>query len=405
MNQHTTLQERFTNKKNINLLWNVLLDEFKINNSNKKIIDDIKIVFESNIKLFITRINPNLNIMELNKQFLSQVVLAVNKLFPNFKNTNYSQQRNQEENIKRITIHPDEVDTINEPYKIEDIQASRQSEFDKNVEQKRADMENYMIPRKPKELDFSDKNTDNKITSMDSLIAEKMAQRNLEIEHINFDTSINTENWLTPKETSVKNEKTMFENKNTIKNNENSRLKHISIDSNNNIKLSINETKELIQGQKRVSWNDSFEKKESTNNIFNKLKKQPIIEKKQDETNNMNFNNINKNEIMDDNINKNINENNEKRYAEQKSMPLPEVKQEEIIRNQTTQIVSNNDPILPKTEIVKQLNEMNKKIDNLYEIVLKLTGVIEKNVKVEMLQNEMLQNEILDNETLELSQI
>jgi hypothetical protein len=200
---------------------------------------------------------------------------------------------------------------------------------------------------------------------MDSLIAEKMAQRNLEIEqlqHINFDTS-NTENWLTPKETSVKNEKIIFEKnnfKNNNKNNENNRLKHISIDSNNNITLSINEPEQNKNLSKKVSWNDSLEQTESTINIFNKLKKQPVIERNHyDETNNI---------IIDDT----------KQYAEQQSMPLPNIKQEEIIRNQSTLPTSNNEPVLPKTEIIKQLNDMNKKIDNLYEMVFKLTSFIEQ---------------------------
>jgi hypothetical protein len=302
--------------------------------------------------------------MDLNKQFLSQIVLAVNKLFPNFKNGKPEQQYNQEQ-IKKITIYPDEV---SEPYKIEDIQASRQSDFDKNVQQKRIDMENYMIPQKPKELDFSDRNTDNKITSMDSLIAEKMAQRNLEIEQLqqlNYDTS-NTENWLTPKETSVKNEKIIFEknNKNDNKNNENNRLKHISFDS-NNMTLSINEPEQNKNSSKKVSWNDSVDKKETTVNIFNKLKKQPVTERNYyDETNNINIG-------IDDT----------KQYAEQQSMPLPNIKQEEIIRNQITLSTSNNEPVLPKTEIIKQLNDMNKKIDNLYEMIFKLTSFIEQKNK------------------------
>jgi len=352
------LRDQFTNKENLNLLWNVLLDEFNINNSNKNLINNIKMVFESNINPFITRANPKSNIMELNKLFLSQLVLAVNKLFPNFTSFNEANQ-----NIKRITIS-DEV-ILNEPYKIEDIQASRQSEFEKNVEQKRIDMENYMTPQKPKELDFSDKTSDVRITAMDSLIADKMAQRNLELEQLqngNFNTSlsINVENWLTPKETSVKNDKTMFD-KSITKNNENNRLKHISIDNNN---ITLLEPEQKSQNlTKKVSWDDSTEQKEPALNIFNKLKKQPIIEINQDEVLNMN---------------------DDKQYVEQKSMPLPEIKQEEIIRNKSTLITPNNEPILPKTEIIKQLNEMNKKIDNLHEIVLKLMGFIEKNNNVEI---------------------
>jgi hypothetical protein len=352
MNNFSNLQQQFTNKENLNLLWNVLLDEFNINNSNKKLINNIKIVFESNINPFILKVNPRSNIMELNKLFLSQVVLAVNKLLTN-TNTNTNNV------FKRITISDENI--LNEPYKIEDIQASRQNNFDKSLEQKRIDLENYMTPQKPKELNFSDNKSDSKITSMDSLIAEKMAERNLEIKQLhnsNFNTTINSDNWLTPQETSLKNEKTFITKNN--ENNENSRLKYISIDSNNNITLSINESQPSPQNTtKKVSWNIE---NEPTLNIFNKLKKQPIKE-----------------EIVEPNIDIDFEQGNEFKqrtiqYAEQKSIPLPNVKQEEIIRNQTTIIPPNNEPILPKTEIIRQLNEMNKKIDNLYEIILKLTN-------------------------------
>jgi hypothetical protein len=344
---------QFKNKDNLKLLWDVLLDELNINLMNKNLINNIRTVFESNINPFSSRVNPKSNIMELNKQFLSQVVLAVNRLFPNLK---------QEQNIKRITISNEEV---TEPYKIEDIHASRQTEFEKEVERKRMEMENYMTLQKPKELDFSDRNSDGKIKAMDSLVADKMAQRNMEIEQFqnnNYNKSIDPEKWLTPKETSVKNEKTLIEpkvieQKSIIKNDQNSRLKHISIDSNNNITLSIDETNQKL---KKVSWDDQSDK-DSTINIFNKLKKQPAIE-------------VNQNDI--------INITDEKQYIEQKSMPLPEVKQEEIIRNQVTLPTPNNEPVIPKTEIIKQLNEMNKKIDTLYEMIFKLTTSMEKNTYI-----------------------
>jgi hypothetical protein len=359
---------QFTNKQNIKLLWEVLLDELNINKTNTKLIGNIRTVFESNINPFSSRANPKLQIMELNKQFLSQVVLAVNRLFPTIK---------QEQNIKRITILDEEVSDFKEPYKIEDIHASRQSEFEKEVERKRMEMENYMTPQKPRELDFSDRNSDGKIKAMDSLVADKMAQRNFEIEQFqnnNYNSSsIDPEKWLTPKETSVKNEKTtmepkvaalepkVIEQKPIIKNNQNSKLKHISIDSNNNITLSIDE---IEPKNKKVSWDDLGDQQESTISIFNKLKKQPIVELPLET----------------------ITEVEEKQYIEQKSIPLPQVKREEIQRNKVTLPTSINEPLIPKTEIIKQLNEMNKKIDNLYDMIYKLTNLIEKNNNTEVME-------------------
>jgi len=320
---------QFTNKQNLKLLWDVLLDEININASNKTLISNIKTIFDSNIHPFTSRTNPNLNIMELNKQFLSQVVLAVNRLFPNLQ---------KEQNIQKITIFPEIEDNL-DPYKIEDIQSLRQNEFEKEVEKKKIELDTYMTPNKPKELDFSNKNLDGKIKSMDSLIAEKLEQRNLEIEYLqnnNYNTTIiDSENWLTPKETSVKNENINFFKKN--------------INNTNNINLTINE---LEQNKiKKVS----FEKEETTINVFSKLKKQ---------TSNINLNNS---------------------YDEQQSLPLPLPLIEEKQITEEKQINNFNkadkDPILPKAEIINQLNDMNIKIDKLYEIVSKLTNLIQDNKK------------------------
>jgi len=337
---------QFTNKQNIQLLWEVLLDELQINNNNKSLVNNIRNVFESNIHPFTSRTKPNASIIELNKQFLSQVVLAVNKLFPNF---NEIKQR-QEQNIKRIQIATEE---INEPYKIEDIQSSRQTDFERELETKRMDLENYMTPQKPKEVDFSYGNLDGKITSMDSLIADKMNQRNLEVEQFNNSLhntlGVNPEQWLKSKETSLNNEKNIEQKlvKNDLVKNDlvKNRLKHINIDENNNISLN-----QIITGNKT---NKSVSFEDSNINIFQKLKRQPI-----EEENYTGFE--------------------QKQYMEQKSQPLPEIKQEQINRGTKTIEKQPNIPIIPKNEMVKQLNDMNTKIDNLYELVFKLTISIQE---------------------------
>jgi hypothetical protein len=302
------------------MLWEVLLDELNINSNNIKLISNIKTVFDSNINPFLLRANKTSAIMVLNKQFLGQVVLAVNRLFPTLK---------QDQVIKKITITNEE---ILEPYKIEDIHASRQSNFEKEVDKKKIELETYMIPNKPQNLDFSDNNTNNplinKITEMGPLLAEKMAERNLELEQIqntNYNSStVNPEIWLKSLETSVKTDN-----------------KDIKINS------------------KKVSF---INEEETTKTIFQKLKKSQTIS-------------------IDDPITLTIYENTNNisdKYIEQKSMPLPEQKSENNQRNiiPNTNSIIQNIPMIPNHEFIKQLNEMNTKIDSLYEIVNTLTNSI-----------------------------
>ena len=346
---------KFNNIPNINLLWDVLLDELCINTSNKTLVTNIKTVFESNIKLFTARCNPKTHIMELNKQFLSQVVFAVNRLFPNLN------KQNQEQNIKKINITNEES---SEPYKIEDIQLSRQTEFEKGVERKRMELENYMTPQKPKELDFSYGDLDGKITEMDSLISEKMVQRNLDIEQLYNSSNIDPETWLKPKETSVKTEKinrlqNKLTNTNTNTNDKDLKKKVSFADFSSNNAISNNAI-----SNNAISNNDINDP--SLINIFQKLKRQPVIK----ETD------LDIKEIIFEEEKPVL----EKRgYAEQNSQPLSEIKQDQIKQDQINRgaiIQQQIVPIVPKNEVIKQLNEMNTKIDNLYEMIFKLTNSI-----------------------------
>ena len=95
---------KFLNKQNMKLLWDVLLDELNIDTNNKSILTNVRTVFESNIQPFTKNTSANLNgntqLVGLNKLFLSQVLIAVNRLFPNLK---------QEQEYKRIQISSEEI--------------------------------------------------------------------------------------------------------------------------------------------------------------------------------------------------------------------------------------------------------------------------------------------------------
>lgn len=270
-----TNNNKFLNKDNINLLWDVLLDELHMQNESapSSIVKGIRSVFETNINPFITRAKPNSNIMELNKLFLAQIITAVNRLFPNLKQ------------IRTINISDEVIEK--EPYKVEDIQASRQSEFERQMQQKQEEFESIASFKKPAELDFSDKQNEGKITEMQALIAETIAKRNFEVEQFqnanansnpNFQSE--SETWLQSTNTSLKSEK-VNANKTALsaseyrKPNYKEPNKRVTWDeenintninnNNNNMELVIEETQPITNTIP------------NTNNIFNKLKKIPVV--------------------------------------------------------------------------------------------------------------------------------
>lgn len=173
---NNTVMSNFLTKQNIELLWDVLLDELRIDTNNNQIVNNIRSVFESNINPFTknTSVNVNTQLVNLNKQFLSQVVMAVNRLFPNLK---------REQEFKRIQISSE---AAFEPYKVEDIREERRDHFEQQVNKKRIEFENSINQNKPAELDFSEKIDDGKIKEMETLIAETVARRKFDIEQIQY---------------------------------------------------------------------------------------------------------------------------------------------------------------------------------------------------------------------------
>jgi len=341
------IASQFTNKQNFNILWDVLLDELQINNANHSLMGNIRTVFESNISPFLARVDQRSSLMDLNKQFLTQIVIAVKRLFP---------QLNQNQNIKRITITNEDVA---EPYTVEDIHASRQTVFEKEVEKKKQELENFMSPPKPQSLNFADNNNNEKITEMKTLLAEKMAERERELKDelfTNYDNNINSETWLQSKETSLKN-RPSTSSIDISNSGSSSRLKYLNIDDNNNISLNVTELSD--KPVKKVSFStetNSVKLNENTTNIFQKLKKNiieplPVVE------------------LRDTN-----------QYVEQKSMALPNTKDDIQIKQTIAPLPVTpiqNIPIIPNHVVVKQLNEMNNKIDTLTETVDKLTTIIQ----------------------------
>jgi len=336
----------FTNKQNTSLLWDVLLDELNINKNDSQKVSNIRKVFDKSVQIFSKKINTNVSLIDNNKYFLKQMIVAINKLFP-------------QENIKRININEE---IIEQPYRIEDIHSARQFNFENQYDQKKHEFESYMNVEKPKEINLSDNINEGKITAMDALLAEKMNERDLDV-RIHSDP--NAEKWLQSRETSVKNNEYITKNNtnniNSTNNNfvsSGSKLKYLNIDNNNqNITLNIiDKDKE----KKKVSWDNNIESNTEFNtNIFSKLKTIKTA------TNDIEVTSI------------------PNKYEEQKSMKLPEVKQETIILpNETNTNINNsilNEPILPKNEIIKQLNDMNIKIDKLYELLNKLTSLVQPN--------------------------
>ena len=157
------MERKFTNEQNKNILYEILLQELKINNDSNWIPQIIQI-FKNNIIFFLANANFNNSLLELNKLFLKQTIIAIHKLIPNLKSGQ-----------KQINILPDDIIF---PHKIEDIRNIRKDLFEEEFNLKKIDFNSSMKLEKPNTIKFSDNYANEKIINMEQLISEKMNERN-----------------------------------------------------------------------------------------------------------------------------------------------------------------------------------------------------------------------------------
>ena len=251
--------DSFLSRDNVDMLIEILLDD----KPNKTQGDINQIIQEINV-FKNTQLNTStskLKLIELNQLFLKQMIRA--NPVPSYQNQ--TQQQQQQQPLYQQQQQPTK-------YKVEDLKAERMDFFDQQLAQRRNEFESAITLKKPSVPSFEDPRViDQPISDMETLMAQTMAQRNLDIPYVSAKPS----DWLAPINTSVKTEKQQHE-----------------------MKLEINEMSEPYDKQsdppfasidtqpssKKISWSD-----ESSNasipSIFSRLKQsQPTSLESQIET-------------------------------------------------------------------------------------------------------------------------
>ena len=180
----------FIKPDNVEILWEVILDENVINTNDPNQLTNIKNYFNNQLRTYYEgeKMNPNaFNLFQLNKNFISHFI------------TNIHTQQNQQK--PQLTLKKPDLITS------DDIHTDRKNQFDNDLAARVNEFQSAMalpIPEAPK---FSDK-LDKPINEMEALIAQTLAQRNFEIEQIHKSTNKNdAEKWLKGEITSIKSSK------------------------------------------------------------------------------------------------------------------------------------------------------------------------------------------------------
>ena len=183
----------FLTKGNVDLLWEVIIDDELFKNKPKELINQIGNMFAQNLRGFNeSEKNNSNNLINMNKKFI-ELILNRSYSIINF-NKNPVPPQKQKELITST-----------------DLLSDRMSQFEKELSQKQSEFTTAMslpVPPVPK---FSDNNLDGPMGEMDLAIKKALEQRNYDIEQLNKTLSKTNQDssWLKSQETSVKSEKLM----------------------------------------------------------------------------------------------------------------------------------------------------------------------------------------------------
>lgn len=230
----------FLTSKNVNLLWDVIKEDDLNKACTVEQLNQLKIFIQRTINEFFEKEIANTSsLKDMNKKYIMFVIsYAHRNLLP--KKTNV---------IDISNVEKPELVTF------EDIKKDKKKNFELEFQKKQQEFTSALTYKKPETPNFSDK-LDEPIYQSDTLVEKIILQRTKEEEIFKNNAPMNQE-WIKPKETSIKKEKYISENPNLLK-------------IENNIVTPLNDIIDLNTSKKHISWKDQ---ETETINVFSKLKK------------------------------------------------------------------------------------------------------------------------------------
>ena len=149
---------------NKQMVWDLIQDEFILNEHSPETVQRISDVFNTNIKGFYeSEKNKSVDLFDLNKKYILTILGYINN------------------NILKPKQKPNMVEE--KYYTHEDIQNDKRSQFDKELNMKKSEFTNAVTPKIPPVPNFSD-TIDEPIIEMEEAVRKMVEQRKYDIDQI-----------------------------------------------------------------------------------------------------------------------------------------------------------------------------------------------------------------------------
>jgi len=249
----------FLDPENVELLWEVILDE-----NISPATQDFRSVFMHAINAYHSQFGSSgEDLVQMNKRFISGFVY-------------YEKQKRQKQQQPQQPQQPQPPSFQQQPVLAQDIMANRMSQFERDMITKQNEFNQSMAQTIPETPKFNDKMDEPIGSAMGDLIARTLTQRNLDIEQIHHSNAKkqDAEKWLSPEKTSLKPE--------IKKETPAPGLKYIKIGE--EIPDSEIDKPKIVKNLTWANENEKEKEKEDKPSIFSKLKTVhvPTLEEKVD---------------------------------------------------------------------------------------------------------------------------
>jgi hypothetical protein len=255
----------FLKNANIEMLWDVIIDEEIFKNKQPAIQNEIRNTFLNNIQGFYKIEHSNTSsLIDLNKKYILIILNYIKKSFSPQK----TQQIPQQQIPRKIKILDEPIKDKKELITYEDIQNDRTPQFERDLNKYKDEFNDAMSLPVPPVPNFSDDEKDLPISEMEKMIKEITDKRNYDVELINRNISgNNADNWLKPQETSIKSEKFQQPPQNQVADNKtqpDAIKKNVSWGENDSVELAhkysdFNMETDLFKKLKKISGPDVIE--------------------------------------------------------------------------------------------------------------------------------------------------
>jgi hypothetical protein len=187
----------FIDKENVNVLWEILVEEGVVFSNHSKKIREI---FESNmVDFYNSERSRTSSLVEMDKKYIAAMIQFLKN--PNNYSNNQSNNPSNNQHYKKIKIEEE----IKHPITFEEIQNEKRSKFETQLQEKQKEFTNALLTPVPPTPNFKDNDIYDAppISELENEIKRMQEQRKYDLANIQYNEEHAKKEWFKAMDTNI----------------------------------------------------------------------------------------------------------------------------------------------------------------------------------------------------------